>query len=136
MSLEADHAQVALTLLGAVPELTDRVFNGEVPGTPDRPYVLVYASVAWPPGGDVGMSLAGEQVAITTTWVCHCAGETPESAWAVTALVRAALLNVRPVIAGRSCGLIRQAEALNPVRDESLGYAVYDAVVVYTFVST
>jgi hypothetical protein len=134
VSLEEDHAQAGLALLTANLNLT--VFDEKVPDpTPDPPYVLVYSRVAWPRDG-LGTSLTALQVTVTTTFTCHCTGLTPSAARAVLGQVRGTLLNTRPVITGRNCSPIKQSDAPEVVRDESLGTAVYDAVGVFDFVST
>lgn len=129
------HAQAGLQLMVGDPYLL-RVFDSVVPNpTPDPPYVLVYTDVAWPRDG-VGTSLTGQQIAVTTTYTCHCVGLTPVAARVVGMQVRASLLGVRPVVAGRTCGLIKQAVANPPIRDESLGFAVFDAVMEFDFSTT
>jgi hypothetical protein len=135
--LDEQHAQAGLTLLAAHPDLGGgRVFDGKVPDpTPDPPWVLVYTVVEWPRDG-VGTALTAEQVAVTTTWYCHCVGLTAASARAVGMLARSTLLNVRPVITGRNCGPIKQFETVPPQRDETTGRLLMDAVSVYGFMST
>ena len=134
MSLEEDHAQAGLALLVANTNLV--VYDEKVPDpTPDPPYVLVYSRVVWTRDG-LGTSLTAAQVTVTTTFTCHCAGLTPAAARAVAGQVRTSLLNVRPVITGRNCSPIKQSDAPEVVRDESLGTPVYDAVGVFDFVST
>ena len=141
--LDEQHAQVGLVLLRNYPGLgEERVFDGvvpkQVPPLPPlpMPYVLVYTTVSWPRDG-VGTALSGTQVTVTTTWNCHCVGETAESARGVAMFVRSALLNVRPVIVGRNCGLIKQMDEPNPPqRDETTGSSVMDAQATYGFIST
>jgi len=135
-TLDETHAQVALALLAANPNIP-AVFDGLVANpTPTGPYVLVYSIVSWPRDG-VGTSLAGTQVTITTTWYCHCVAlDTAAAARAVGMQVRSSLLNVRPVIAGRICSPIKQVDSVAPARDESLARAVFDAIAVYDFTST
>jgi hypothetical protein len=133
--LDQQHADVGLDLLRADAGLV--VFDSVVSDpTPDPPrYVLVYPVVEWPRDG-VGTAVSATQVTITTTYYCHCVGLTAASARALAMRVRAALLNVRPVIAGRSCSPIKQREMAPPQRDESTGRAVMDQVGVYEFSST
>ena len=132
--IEEAHAQAGLNLLEANDALSGRVFDGKVPDGTDPPYVQVYRNVAWPRAA-VGESLAGLMVTVTTTFTCHCVGESSAAAEAVGMQVRGSLLNQRPVVAGRSCGLIRQDEALPPSRDENTGRLVMDAVRIYSFIS-
>ena len=92
-----------------------------------------YVVVEWTRDG-IGTALTSTQVTVTTTLYCHCVGETAASARAVAMRVRAALLNVRPVIAGRNCGPIKQRETVPPQRDETTGRLVMDAVGVYEYI--
>jgi hypothetical protein len=136
--LEVEHAEIGPALLREVAGLL--VFTGTVPTPPDPqpepPYVLVRTTVAWPRDGAPGQSLAGEQVAIRTTWRCNCVSETDVAALAVLGLVRGALLNVRPTITGRSTGLIGLDEVLEAVRDETLGRPLFTALGIFSFIST
>jgi hypothetical protein len=51
--------------------------------------------------------------------------------------VRTALLDVRPTIAGLSCGLIRlEGDPLPPQRDETTGVLVMDAIETYRLRAT
>lgn len=126
-------AQAGLNLLRADAGLT--VYDGRVPDGAGRPYVLVYTRVAWPHDG-TGNSLTGASVTAHVTWTCHCVGETASTARVVQQRVRAALLNQSPVVAGRSCGQIKQDEVLAPSRDESLGVLIADGVSIYSLIST
>lgn len=136
--LDEAHAQAGLQLLNANPALAGRVFDSVVPNpTPDATvgYVLVYTDVAWPRDA-VGTGLDAAQDTVTTTLTCHCAGATAAAARAIGMQARATLLGVRPVVAGRTCGLIKQSVANPPIRDESLGFAVFDTVMEFDFTST
>lgn len=138
-TLDDLHAQAGLALLRADAVLT--VFDGKVPDQvasgpgPLVPYALVYSEVAWPRDG-AGNTIQGTALTATVTWTCHCVGLTAQAARVVQGRVRAALLNQRPVIAGRSCGLIKQDEVLAPNPDESTGRLVMDAVSTYSMIST
>lgn len=134
-SLDETHALVALALLAANANLTGKVFDSVAPKpVPDPPWVLVYTTVSWPRDG-LGTSLAGQQVTVTTTVNCHCVGLTPDAARAVAGQVAGSLLNVRPVISGRACSLIKQSDAVAPTRDDSLGFPYFDAVIIFDFTS-
>lgn len=131
------HAQAGLALLAA--DVGLRSFDGVVPdGTdPDLGYVNVYTTVGWPAGeAGAANALDGQSVSTLTTWNCHCVGGTAAAARAIQMRVRAALLNRRPTIANRSCGLIRQDQVLAPIRDETTGQAVMDGVSIYSMIST
>lgn len=135
--LDEAHAQAGLQLL--IAEFgASRVFDGKVPDATDPAagYVLVYTEVAWPAGPE-GMAnpLSNFAVTAVTTWTLHCVSTTAAGARAVQGRARAALLNQRPVVAGRSCGIIRQDEVLPPSRDETTGQLVMDAVSTYSLFS-
>lgn len=132
--VDKQHADAGLALLALDAGLT--VFDGKVPEPwPDPPYVLVYTVVEWPRDG-LGTALAATQVTVTTTYYCHCVGLSAAAARAVAMRVRAALLNARPVIAGRNCSPIKQVETSPPQRDETTGRLVMDEVAVYDFTTT
>lgn len=134
-TLDETHAQQGLAALIANPNLLG-VYDGVVPSpTPDPPWVLLYCRVAWPRDG-VGTSITGVQVAITTTFTCHCVGLTAAAARAVLMQVRSSLLNLHPVISGRNCSPIKQDDVAEPVKDETTGRLVMDAVATYSFMST
>jgi hypothetical protein len=129
--LDKLHIDAALDLLRADAGLT--VYpsaEGHVPAEPSPPYVRVYAYIERPPD-DPANGLDGRSSAWTTRWYCHCIGANEASATAVAMRVRAALLDVRPTIAGRSCDRIVQEAANPPTRDDSTGSTVLDLVVVY-----
>lgn len=104
--------------------------EGNVDIEPSPPYVRVYSYIERPPD-DPANGLDGLSSAWTTRWYCHCIGANESSAAAVAMRVRAALLDVRPTITGRSCDLIKQEAANPPTPDSSTGPTVLDAVVVY-----
>lgn len=130
--LEKWHIDAALSLLRADPGLV--VYpdsEGNVPLAPVVPYVRVYTSIETPDGHPAN-SLAGLSSTWVVRWYCHCIGATEYAAAAVAMRVRVALLDQRPVVTGRSCGLIRK-EAGPPAtsRDESTGISTYDRTDVY-----
>lgn len=131
--LEELHARAGLDLLEAVAALDNRVHDGSVPDGALRPYVLVYTSVTWPSGEDgAGNSLDGLSVTVNVRWTLHCVGETQRAARGVQMLARQALLNITPVVAGRTCAPIQQDESLDPVRDETTGGGIFDAFAIYS----
>ena len=133
--LDELHAQAGLALLVADPGLV--VFDGKVPDGALPPYVLVYTTVERP-AGEMGVAnaLDGLSATVTATWYCHCVGESAAAARAVAMRVSRALLDRRPTIAGRACGLIRQGEMTPPNRDETTGRLVMDLVAVYHLTTT
>lgn len=134
-TLERDHIDAALALLRADSGLT--VYpnaEGFVPTTLTVPYVRVYTSIERPETG-VANALDGLSATWVVRWYCHCVGGTEYSAAAVAMHVRAAVLDRRPTVSGRVCGLIRQESSQPTQRDESTGVAVYDRVDVYRMAS-
>jgi hypothetical protein len=139
-TIEETHVSTALALLTGNPALgPTRVFDSLVPNPtvdPNTGFVLVYSRVAWPRDG-LGTGLDAIQDTVTTTLTCHCAGSTVKAARVIGMQVRSSLLGVRPVIAGRICGLIKTANNPDPpVRDESLGFPVFDLILEYDFTTT
>lgn len=134
--LDKAHVDAALTLLrddaGPPPLVVYPDVNGNTPaeGSRAKSYVLVYSYIERPRAAD-GNGLDGRSVAWTVRWYCHCVGPTENSATATAMRVNRALMDVRPVIAGRSCDLIEQEAAQPPTRDETTGTPVFDHIVVY-----
>lgn len=132
----ADHSAAVLALLNANLVLAGKVFYGKVPDpTPAPPYVVVYMSHESLPGAE-GDTLSGESAQITTRIYCHGVGADAIAADAMSYQVRASLLDVVPVIAGRTCGQIYQDASPPPQPDESTGTLVMDKVDMYRFAST
>jgi len=139
-TIEQSHIDAALALLTGNPALgPSRVFDSLVPNpTPDinLGWLLVYSRVAWPRDG-LGTGLDAVQDTVTTTLTCHCAAATVKAARVIGMQVRSSLLGVRPTVPGRNCGLIKTANNPDPpVRDESLGYAVFDLILEFDFSTT
>lgn len=127
-------ANVGLDLLRADAQLT--VFAGSVSSpTPAPPYVVVYFTVGRP-SDDPDNSADGLSRVWVARWICHCVGGNDTAARAVAQRVRTALLDVRPTVAGLSCGLIRWEESQDPQRDETTGSLVMDAVEIYSLRAT
>jgi hypothetical protein len=120
-----------LTLLRADASLT--VYDGVVPSpTPAPPYVVVYTTVSRPvEAPSDALALAGLSNHWTVSWYCHCVGGDATAARAVAQRVRTQLLDVRPVVAGLSCGLIRQTDSQPPTKDETTGVLVIDQIRVF-----
>lgn len=123
------HAAALLGLLDGIPQ---PVHDGAVPNpTPPRPYVVAYVTVE-----TLEQTNLTSQSDVTTARIyCHCVATSAEGARIVQADVAAALLNARPVVSGRSLGLVRQEQSLPPQRDETTGVVVMDAVSVYRLVT-
>lgn len=113
------------------------VFDGFVPAaTPvDAGYVVVYTTVSRP-DEDQDNPGTGQTRVWVARWICHCVGGNAMAARAVAQRVRTQLLNVRPVVAGLSCGLIRMEEAQPPQRDETTGSLVVDAIETFRLKAT
>jgi len=128
------HADAGLGLLRADAQLT--VHDGKVPRSsplPEPPYVLVYVFRELPDGTVVPdkISLTGLSTVVNVRMVCHCVGANPVAARAIAGRVENALLDVTPVVAGRSCSPIRWMESAPADEDETTGAAYTDLVEVY-----
>jgi hypothetical protein len=138
VSTTQDHANAVLALLDADNAAPALVFlDGAVPSGQLPPYVLVYLMLQTPDGlaapDKVSLDFNSDVVDL---WVyCHCVGGNAAAARAVSARVRAALLNVTPTIANRVCFPIRWREGNPPQRDESTGVLVQDLVDVYGLIT-
>lgn len=119
----------AFTLLAADTSLV--TLDGYVPNGVQPPYVVVYTSIGRP-SADPDNSLDGRSRIFTARWYCHCVGGSAMAARAVAQRVRTQLLDVRPVVAGLQCDLIREVpHPPPPVRDEMTGTLVMDALQIY-----
>lgn len=130
MTVQA-HAAALLALLDAdntPPALV--VLDGHVPAGQQPPYVLVYLRGVSPEDAE-SRSMAGPSERFVLTATCHSVGATAMAARVVAQRVRAALLDVRPTVAGRSCFPIRHEESVEPQRDETTGVLLMDQVDVY-----
>lgn len=109
------------------------VFDGVVPANTsvNAGYVLVYTTISRP-SDDPDNSADGKTRVWVARFICHCVGGTAASARGVAQRVRTALLDVRPVVAGLSCGPLRmEGDSQPPQRDETTGPLVMDAVATY-----
>lgn len=135
MNVLQAHTSAVLALLdadNADPPLV--VCNGIVK-TERPPYALVYFRLYTPSGAEVPqhVSLEGTSDVIDTWAYVHCVAADPDGTLAVAGRVRARLLGVTPVIAGRSCYPIAHDDSRPAGRDERLGQAVFDQVDMYRF---
>jgi hypothetical protein len=132
------HARAVLDLLDAdntAPALV--VLDGFVPAGQEPPYVLVYFYVATPDGltAPDKVSLNFDSSVVDLWAYCHSVGGNAVAARAVATRVRTALLDVTPVVSGRSCFPIRWREGQPAGRDELTGPLIVDQVDVYGFTS-
>lgn len=127
------HADAYLGLLRANPNLTvypeaDGDEDGQrVPAGAVPPYVVVDVAIETPEGSTV----TGLADRMTARAYCHCVGGNDVACRAVAQMVRGALLNVRPTVAGRTAGLIRHDANRPPVPDESSGSLVVEQTDIY-----
>jgi hypothetical protein len=124
-------ANAGMALLNADPIAPALVvFDGYVaPGTPP-PYIVVYTSVDRP-SEDEDNAGDGRSRVWLARWILHCVGANAVAARAIAQRARTQLLDVRPVITGLSCGLIRHEQSDPPQRDESTGVLVMDALEIF-----
>lgn len=125
------HADAMLALLDAdngPPPLV--VLDGAVPTGQRPPYVLIYFTDADPEQSG-SRRLTGESRRHVTRAYSHSVGGDAVAARGVAQRVRAAWLDVVPVIAGRTCFPIRREEGQPAERDETTGTLVMDQVDVY-----
>jgi hypothetical protein len=132
--LDKAHADAVLALLTGALNPAIAVYDGKVrdptPNVATNPWVLVYFDPGWPVDGAAN-SLDGTAVTYRLTFFTHSIAASAPSARAVAGQVRAALLNVRPVISGRSCWPIRWDDGTPASLDETLGFPVMDKVDVW-----
>lgn len=132
-TLDEDLAQAGLLLLAAtgIPLFDDE----RVPPSQAVRYFRVYTATERPADAG-GNALIGRSAAWTTRWYVHHVGENDKAVRALAMQSRTALLDVRPAVTGRSCGLIRQEAVQPPRRAERVGGLLIDLVVVYRMTST
>lgn len=139
MSILLDHTRAMLALLEAddvSPALV--VCNGEVTDGVVPPYALAYFSLRTPTGLEVPEMVSLERTSdvLVVSGYLHSVGyDVPDAALAVAGRVRAALLGVTPVIAGRVCFPIVHADGPPTVRDEQTGRRIFDQIDLYQFTS-
>ena len=109
-----DAAAAVLALLQA--DTTLRVYDGQVPPTPTLPYVVLWSPPIPAATIDTLSGRSGwfEQIPQTTI-----VGFTPESVRIVSRRVRAALLDVIPVVTGRVCLPIRMDGDPLPIQPDN-----------------
>lgn len=131
----AEHAAAVLALLDAdntAPALV--VHDGKVPNNApsvaEQPYVLVYFDDTDPELAD-SRPLTGASQRYVMRATCHSVGGNALAARMVADRVRTALLDVVPVVTGRTCQPIRREDGQPVQRDEETLTSVFDKVDVY-----
>lgn len=132
-------ANAVLGLLRADADYNTRcpTYDGVVPDGAKTPYRVVYLNTLRP-SEDVDNAHDGR----SRVWIQYAivhnvgGGVDASAARAVAQRTRTQLLDVRPVVAGLSCGLIRLEDSQQPGRDETTGVFVGDAVQTYRFRAT
>lgn len=132
MWVEQAHADAILALLAGAPPVSPAlvVYDGEAPKDPANlaaEYVLVYMYTTRPDG----TALTNESDHAVTRAICHSVGGDAKAARAVAGRVAAALLDVTPIITGRTCWPIRDEGSQPPRRDDTTGVTVMDQVNTY-----
>lgn len=129
--MSAQDAAAFLALLDADNDAPALVpLDGEVPNGVVPPYALLYFYDSDPELTD-SRALTSRSERHVTWAVVHNVAESAEGALMVADRSRAALLDVKPTIAGRRCFPIRREDGQPPRRDETTGTAVFDKVDVY-----
>ena len=124
-----EHAAAVLALLDADNGPPPLVwFDGAVPQGITPPYVVAYFA-----DGDLRTStpLSGESKRFMMRIYLHCVGGNQAASRVVADRGRTALLDVVPVVAGRTCFPIRREDGQPPDRDEAIGGLILSKVDVY-----
>lgn len=125
----AEHAAAVLALLD--PDPVWQAYDGALPSpTPARPYWVVYFTQAYP-----DLTFTGVTKTFQLRVTVHNVSGNGVAARIGSDRARALLLDVRPVVAGRTCYRIRWEESVPPQRDESTGAVVMDAIDTYMLAS-
>ena len=131
--LDELHGRVVLDIL--TNDANQPVYNNAAPDNVTPPYLYVFSHIYWPGNGSDGQNFEMVTNQCQSRSFVHCVGETDESARALSNRVRQLLVNVKPVIAGRSCSLIQQESSNTPDKDERSGSTIFDAVASYLYTS-
>jgi hypothetical protein len=124
-------ATEVFALLDAIPNHTTH--DAKVPDDAVAPYTLVYFTVVTPSGDRAAdaVDLTFNSDVIDLLIYTHNVGNNAAAARGVQAKVRLALLNVRPVVAGRKCFPIRFYDDAPAIKDETTGKLIMDLADVY-----
>lgn len=120
---------VVVALLQGQAGLT--VYADGAPDLAQPPYVTVWLSTDL----EDPDRMEGSTNRIWWRLTTHAVGSSAEAALRVQGLVRAALLNKRPVVTGFTTTRVRHSNGRPPVVDESTGVTVADIVDQWTFQS-
>jgi hypothetical protein len=128
-------ANLVLGLLEADTAL--KTYDGLVPKDARPPYRQVYVSITRP-SEDPDTAADGRSSVWVARYYVHnvASGLDASGARAVAQRTRTTLLDVRPVIAGLNCGLLRLEDSQPPERDETTGVLVMDAITTYRLKAT
>lgn len=130
-SLSKQHVDAILTPLRATSIPVYPGIDGFTPPNPARPYFRVYTAIQQAPDGAAN-ALDGLSATWLTRAVVHAVADNEYAAEDLAALGRAALVDLRPTIAGRAVNMIDH-EANEPTRRDTSGPdPVFDRVDVYT----
>jgi hypothetical protein len=112
-------------------------YDGLVPDDAKTPYRVVYFNTLRP-SEDLDNAADGRSRVWIQYVIVHNVGggRDASAARAVAQRTRTQLLDVRPTVAGLSCGLIRLEDSQQPGRDETTGVFIGDAVQTYRFKAT
>jgi hypothetical protein len=126
-----DHAAAFLALISGTGLTT---YDSKVDDGAPAQYVLVYSLFETPDGvlASDALSLTLASTALDVSMYVHNIGVTAQSARATASRTRTAVLDVVPVVAGRTCFPIRWREGQPGRRNEEIpGAPVFDEVHVY-----
>ena len=131
------HKQAILDLLAGGVSPPPAPLDGVVPQGQVKPYLLLRWRMWTPSSGVVPESVSLENTSdvIRTTVYCYSVGDTHDSALVVAGKVRARLLGVTPVVAGRVCAPVLHDDSAPRDPDETTGAAVFNLVDLYEFTS-
>jgi hypothetical protein len=135
MNWEELHAQAVLQLLQGDADMPVVYDNGVPRGSTATTYVVAYMRSIFTQGSPRN-ALDGTPNTIQTTATVYAVAPHITACRVVMYQVRHTLLGARPVISGRSCGLIEQVDALDAHRDDTTGAELFSAITVFEFPST
>ena len=123
------HAAAVLALIDAQPNVT--VYDGQVPNRPVLPYAVMYADQ----GGAGQSAFSGKSDFRVWRFQTTAVGSTPEQCRWLAERVELALLDVAPVVTGRTCGRIDKLDSQPVRRDDTVDPALFYAVDRWQFLS-